>query len=123
MFLAKLMGPVILLLGVSYFLKPKVYGELMSKLQKSTDFLFVWSIVEMTTGLAIILNHNYWNNLPEILISLMGWALVVEGALIMLSDKVAIKRMGKMANETWLRMGGILGIAFGGYLSYVGYFL
>ena len=116
------MGPVLLLLGVSFFLKQKAYIHMFKKFYKDGAFLFITAIVELTAGLAIVLHHNLWTTLPEVLITLVGWGAILEGGLVLLNDKVYIKKMMKMMNPGLFMFGGLLMLVLGGYLAWFGYF-
>ncbi len=119
--LAQLIGPVLLLLGLSFVLKREAYHKLFKKMYKDTAFLFITAIVELTAGVAIVLSHNLWNTLPEVLISLLGWGAILEGGLVLLNDKVSIKKMYKIMTPGLLLITALITLVAGGYLCWLGY--
>ncbi|MDF2379624.1 MAG: hypothetical protein P1V18_05425 [Candidatus Gracilibacteria bacterium] len=122
LFLAQLMGPLMVLLSLSFLIKEKWYIDLFKKLHNDGLFLFLDSILETIAGLAIVLSHNLWNTPTEIIISLMGWALILEGVSIMLLSKTVLRDLMKnFNNPSWIKISGIIALVAGGYLSWSGY--
>jgi hypothetical protein len=125
LFLSRLMGPMILLIGISFTIHHKFYLSWFKNLKKNGAFLFLAAIVETVTGLAIVLNHNLWTSAPEIIISLLGCGMILEGASILLGGKNWIKfivRLMSHANSLFM-LSAVFVIALGGYLTWIGYFV
>lgn len=103
-------------------IKNKAYHKLFKKMYKDGAFLFITAIVEFTAGLAIILHHNLWTNLPEIIISLLGWMMMLEAVLVAVNKKVYIKKMYSIMKETSVIITGLVSLLLGAYLGWVGFF-
>jgi len=123
-YLAQLIGPITLLLSLSFLFKAKVYMEWFKHVEKTQPYLFLQGIVESTVGLALVLNHNLWGSAPEIIISFLGWAMIMEGSMALLtSDKSIKKSLRKTMSVKSLQ--GVSGamIILGAYLTWAGYFM
>jgi hypothetical protein len=121
--LSQLMGPVLLLLGISFHLKRKDYFEMFKQLEQKASILFLAGIVEFTAGLSIVLHHNLWNSPAEIVITILGWGMIAEGSMALLNDKISIKKMMRSMIPSLMSVSSILLLLLGGYLCYVGYFV
>ncbi len=122
LFLTQLLGPVLILLGISFFTKQHEYNKLFKKLHKENAFLFLEGIVETTAGLAIVLSHNMWGTLPEIVISAFGWAMVAEGSLVLLTKNRSIKKSLRAISDPALMMTfSVSFLILGAYLTWVGF--
>ena len=124
LFLSRLIGPIVLLLGVSFAIQHKFYIDLLNKLKENGAFLFLIAIVELTAGLAIVLNHNLWTSAPEIIISIMGYGMILEGTLVILGGKTWIKLAIRLFSRTTplFVFSALVALALGGYLTWMGYF-
>jgi uncharacterized protein YjeT (DUF2065 family) len=121
-FLASLWGPIILAVGVGVFTSPSYYKKIYRDLENDTLAMLVFGMVAMAVGIMQVQAHNLWDTLPQILISLLGWAVLVKGAAFILAPKFVDK-----AGDTWVNLklipfAGAAMLLLGGYLTYLAYF-
>jgi hypothetical protein len=126
LYLSQLMGPAFLLLGLSLGMNQGFYKSLLVKMEKDEAFLFLASIIELVTGMAVVLSHSLWTTPAEVIVTLIGWAMIVEGAAVLLLTKKYPH--GIMAHfsrniPALFNLGTVLLIVLGGYLSYLGYMM
>lgn len=123
MYLAQLMGPVLFIVGLSFALNGQDLLAWFKKLDKAGHSLFLQGIVETTVGLAIITAHNYWVTPAEIIISFMGWAMLFEGTLALITSKTTVKKMVRnWAKPDFMVIWAFISLVLGAYLTWVGYF-
>lgn len=126
LFLSQIMGPVLLLMGVSFGLNKSYYVSWFKKMEKDDSFLFLAGIVELSAGLAVVLSHNLWNSAAEIIVSLMGWGMILEGAIVLLLNRKyprgIVGHMSKSLPE-FMSIVAIASLILGAYLSYLGYMM
>jgi len=124
LFLSQLIGPIVLLMGLSFWVNRSFYMDLFKKLENNSAFIFFDGLVEPTVGLAIVLNHNYWGNLNEVIITLFGWLMLFEGALILLGTKASVKAAMKSMSKSMDSLLSGMSVAcvlIGAYLAWMGY--
>ena len=59
-FLARLIGPVLLVIGLAVFANQRAFRELAEEFLASKALLFLSGLLIMPVGLAIVLTHNIW---------------------------------------------------------------
>ena len=59
-YLARLMGPVMLAMGIGVLLNAPVFLILVGQFLHSYALIFVAGLLSLTAGLAIVLSHNVW---------------------------------------------------------------
>jgi len=125
LFLSRLIGPIALLIGISFAIHHRFYMDWFKKLKDNGAFLFLAAIVESTAGLAIVLSHNLWTSAPEIIISIMGYGMILEGALVLLGGKTWIKLAIRLLSKTTplFILSALVPLVLGGYMTWIGYFL
>ncbi len=88
-FIAALIGPIMIAVGLALLLNPGLIAALATDLSESPALLITSGVLSLLGGLAIVKSHNVWKGWP-IAVTLFGWLAVIGGAMrIMLPDVVA----------------------------------
>ena len=80
-FLARLIGPVMLVIGLAVFANQRAFRDLAEEFLASRALIFLSGLLIMPVGLAIVLTHNIWAADGRVMITLFGWASAVGGAV------------------------------------------
>src|SRR5437763_703360 len=89
LFLAKLIGPILMISAVGLLINRKSFDALAAEMLRSEVFLFLFGVIDFALGLAIVLNHNLWVADWRVIITLLGWVMIVRGmARILIPDQV-----------------------------------
>jgi Co/Zn/Cd efflux system component len=122
-FLAKLIGPVMFVAALGLFINTAGYRAMAQEFLRSPALLYLAGVLTMTTGLAIVLNHNVWVANWPVLITILGWLGVIGGAVRMALPDITRKVGDSMLrNDMALRIGGAGWLALGALLCFFGYF-
>ncbi len=123
MFMVQLLAPILLVMGVSLLINKKFYMEAYREVMKDSAFLMMTMVVNLLVGVAILLKHNLWSSLPEVIVSLFGVGALLKGLHVALSPKGFLRMVKFFMRESYLLFGGVLLILLGGYFTYLGYFV
>lgn len=119
MMLASVMGPAFLVFGLSVLLYTKVWVKVVKAFAKNHLNYLPIAFFEIILGLVVISMHNYWVASWEVLVTVFGWWMFIEGSLFMLVPGDSIKKMMKTsADKNVLMLAGVVVAAVGGFLSY-----
>jgi hypothetical protein len=80
-FIARLIGPVMLVIGLAVFANQRAFRELAEEFLASRALTFLSGMIIMPAGLAIVLTHNIWAADGRVMITLFGWANLIGGAI------------------------------------------
>ena len=80
-FLARLIGPVMLVIGLVVFANQRGFRDMAGEFMASRALMFLSGLMIMPAGLAIVLTHNVWTADWRVLITIFGWLNVVGGAI------------------------------------------
>jgi hypothetical protein len=87
-YIARLMGPVMLVMGIGMALGLMMEGEAYSSLLKefigSRALIFITGILALTAGLAIVNAHNLWVRDWRVIVTILGWLFVLRGIMLLL---------------------------------------
>ena len=115
-FIARLIGPVMLVVGLAVLVNQRAFRELAEEFLASRALLFLSGLLIMPVGLAIVLTHNIWAVDGRVMITLFGWLNVIGGAVrlfapayVMQTGRAMLKRpyFIPMAAAIWIVAGSL----------------
>ncbi len=121
-FLSMLWGPVLLAMGIGFFVSRSYYVRVYRDLEKETLAALLFGMVMMTAGIAQVLFHNAWNTLPAILVSIIGWGMIAKGAVFIIAPKVVDDAGNRWAKLKLIPVAGTAVLLIGAYLTWFAYF-
>jgi uncharacterized protein YjeT (DUF2065 family) len=122
LFLAKLIGPVLIVIGIGLLVKQTEFREMATDFLSSRAMIFLAGLLTLVTGLAIVLTHNVWDFSWPVIITILGWLSVFGGVFRMLFPD-SVQSMGTTMLDKPIAMtaGGAIQIVLGLWLCYAGY--
>lgn len=122
MFLASLWGPAILAVGIGFFVSRDYYLKIYKDLQREPFALLVFGMVGIAAAITQIQVHNVWNTGLEMIISVLGWALLLKSLTFMIMPSITGRISNKVAtNSTLIMIAGVTMLIVGGYLTWLSY--
>ena len=121
-FLAKLMGPVLALMGLIVLVHPTRVRTMARELMQGEAPIFISGIITLPVALAIVNTHNVWVADWPVIITVFGWLAIVAGVMrTALPGPTKSIGAAMIENTAVLAIPGVLMGALGLYLSYQGY--
>lgn len=122
LFLAQLLGPVLLVLGIALIANRQAFRSLAEEFLQSGALIFLSGLLALVPGLAIVLLHNVWVFDWRVLITVFGWLSTIGGALRILAPRL-VRGVGmRMLSRSYgLQAGGVVMAILGIALSFFGY--
>jgi hypothetical protein len=121
-FLAKLLGPILVLAAVAVYVNRKSLDAVAQEFLRSNALLLLLGFLDFAAGLAIVLTHNVWVADWRVIITLLGWFLLIRGVVrSLIADQVKPYALKLLKNPD--AVNGVLAVIFvlGLVLSYFGY--
>jgi hypothetical protein len=108
--------------GIAMLVNRKQLDAIVQEVLRSPLLLLLLGIIDLAVGLAIVLTHNLWVADWRVIITLLGWALMVRGAVRMLIPEQAKALGARFLKNSTVICAGLGGtIALGVVLSWSGY--
>ena len=121
-FLARLLGPVFLIVGASILFNPKVFRDIAAEVVRSVTLVYLFGFIDFAAGLAIVLSHNVWLMGWPVLITLIGWLLLIRGTVRVLIPETVMGYAAKvLGNKQLIPVAGVVTGIIGLVLCYFGY--
>ena len=121
-FLARLMGPVILAVAIGLLVNAQIYRTLADEVLRSRALIYLTGLLTMTAGMALVLTHNRWALDWPVLITIIGWLLAIGGAFRIIVPQ-GTEKFGRamLRHKNGLTIAAVIWGAIGLILCFFGY--
>ena len=121
-FLARLIGPLMLAVGIGIFVNGAVYRTLADEFLRSRALIYLSGLLTMTAGLAIVLTHNVWRADWPVLITLLGWLALISGVVRIICPHATARGKRAIDHPMTLYIAAAIYIGIGALLCFYGYY-
>lgn len=119
LYLAQLMSVSLVVIGLALLLRNSYYTKVYKAWVKHEGLLLLAAMMVLVAGVAVVLVHNVWIASWEVIITIVGWALVLKGVLLLLLPGEMAKLTESVMKTKWLLpLGGVIWVVGGLYLGY-----
>jgi hypothetical protein len=125
-YIARLMGPVLAVIGIGMAMGLMMEGDTFSSLLKefigSRPAIFITGILALTAGIAIVNAHNLWVPDWRVIVTILGWLLVLRGVMLLVFP-AAVQTIGDRlaAHPSGVIAGAAISFVLGAILCIQGY--
>ena len=120
--IAKLLGPIVLLLAISMVWRPTALLSLSRQFLSDIPLILISGVLAVLAGLVIVNVHNVWYWGWPVIITLFGWALLIGGSVRVLAPDLVNEIGSRMLEMDGLvRWIGLFWGLLGAYLTFRGY--
>jgi hypothetical protein len=123
-FLSKLIGVYCIVVGIVMGLHKQATLDTVVALVHDSAALFVFGLVLVAAGLALVLSHNVWSGgAVPVLVTLVGWLSLLKGLLFLLLPPPAAVGIGVWGTPyaQYFYLDVALSLIIGAYLTYAGF--
>ncbi len=119
---SRVLGPFLVIVDVTAVARASDIQTLLSQFEANSLWTWVTGAFVLLFGLIVVAGHQYWRGAAAIIVSVLGWLVILRGLLLLAFPKAFISVANNMigAQASWVT----LCIAFalvGLYLTYVGW--
>lgn len=119
---ARALGPFFAIVSAVIAVRASAMPTLLSQFTANQVWSWVVGALTLMAGIAIVAFHQYWRSAAAVIVSVLGWVLVVRG-LFLLAFPDVFASLGQRvigAVGIWQAVYGVLAVV-GLYLTYVGW--
>jgi len=121
-FLARLLGPLLLAVGAGILINPKPFHTMAGEVVRSITLVYLFGLFDFAAGLAIVLTHNVWAASWRVLITILGWLMLIRGAVRILAPEAIMGFAAKVIrNKRLVPVSGVVTGVLGLVFCYFGY--
>jgi len=122
LFLARLIGPVMLVVGLAVFANLRRFRDIAEEFLASRALMFLSGLAIMPVGVAIVLKHNIWIADWRVLITIVGWLNVVSGVLRLFGPLFVVRAGHAILKQPYFTsVAAAIWVVFGLLFCFFGY--
>lgn len=120
---ARVLGPFLVIVDVTAVARTSDMRGLLSEFEASSVWSWVAGAFILLGGLIVVALHQYWRGAAAIIISLVGWLVVLRGLFLLAFPDTFVSIANSMIDvQAWWQAVCIAFAVVGLYLTYVGWF-
>ena len=120
--IAGLIGPVMVAIGIAMLLNRQAFPEMVTQVAQNYAIIFLSGALSLLAGVAIVRVHNVWTGGWPVIVTILGWLLIVGGVARMWCPQKASEIATTFGNDpTLLLVAGAVLLALGAFLSFKAY--
>lgn len=120
-FLARVWGVTLIVLASAFIINQKTYLKKLPELASSPLFLFT-GILAILLGIVHVVVHNIWSSDWRLLVTILGWSMLLKGIVRLFFPDRVIKFIKKGSYRPWYIPVVVFVLMMGVYLVFVGFF-
>lgn len=121
-YLGRLIGPVMIAVGLGMLFNTAAFRGIAEEFLRSHALIYVSGLLTMLAGLALVNAHNLWSGGWRLIITILGWLMVIGGALrIVLPRQVELIGGVAFAEPSTMTVGGVIALVLGLILTFYGH--
>ena len=121
-FMARLIGPLFVVLGIGVLLNQKLYTDMIGQAVLVPVLIYLFGMLALAAGVAMLNGYRRWTFDWRIIITILGWLLVIAGVVrIVLPGVAAAAAISIYSGSAAMGIAGAVVLVLGGFLSFEGY--
>jgi hypothetical protein len=121
--LAKIIGPILLVVGVGILINLEHYRALVAEFAASPFQLYVSGLMALLLGVLVVAFHNVWEWRWPLIVTLIGWASIIKGTVRIAAPgfvRGMAERYGR--GTAAIAASAVAALALGAVLTYFAFF-
>lgn len=123
LFLAQIVGPTFFVVGLGCLVNMQRMQQLAREMSTMVWMPYVGGFINFVLGLLLVLYHNVWVSSWVVIITVVGWIMLVKGVTLLLIPKQMLALTKPIMSKNAIGVWSVIALVVGVYLSYVAYFM
>lgn len=122
LYIARLIGPVLVAVAASLMLNRQFFASLAGDLSANRALILIAGLLALIAGLAIVDAHNIWTSDWRVIVTLFGWLAIAGGLFRIVLPDLVVRMAASFASRTsWALPAGAIAMLLGLFLSAKGH--
>jgi len=122
-FIARLIGPLFIVLGVGILINQSVYTDMIGQAVLIPVVIYLSGLLAFTGGVAMLNGYHAWTADWRVIVTILGWIMVIAGIVrIVLPAVSAVLAISLYSGSSAMPIVAVIVLLVGAFLCYHGYF-
>lgn len=117
-FLAWLLGPLFVVVGLSMLINRAYYRDMVERFFADPQDYYFSGVAAFLAGVAIVVSHNLWVADWRVVITLLGWIALAKGTARILAPQAGRGLFQAMKPHSYLVLGAVAVVPIGLFLTW-----
>ncbi|KMO82904.1 hypothetical protein [Mycolicibacterium chlorophenolicum] len=119
---ARVLGPFMVIVDLAAVLRASDVGTMLSDFSADSAWPWMAGAFILIAGLVVVALHQYWHGAAAIVVSVLGWLIILRAVLLLFFPETLMSLADGMIGATgwWMSACGVAAL-IGVYLTYVGW--
>ena len=119
-YLAEIWGISIVIVSLALLLKERLIKVLLGYIGTELGMMLC-GVFSVVLGVVQVLSHNIWVKNWQVLVTILGWVLLVKGLFQLFMPEQCMAWLKKMENSQFLPYGLVVALVLGLVITYFGF--
>jgi hypothetical protein len=120
MWLASIFGPLLMIIGVWMLFYHDNMVKVHASFKHTPGLCYLSGVIGMFLGLVIITQYNSWMASLSILVTLLGWFLLIRGIVALFVPHLFMKWA---TDQNWIKVKGVIPLVWGFGLCWLAFWM
>jgi uncharacterized membrane protein HdeD (DUF308 family) len=111
--ITNILGILFVVLGMSLFANKKAVNSLLEEATKNGAVMWLFGFLSLLMGAIVITFVNSWNSNLEILITILGWLMLLKGIILLIIPSAITSVYRKIKGDSLFSLGGVIVLIIG----------
>jgi len=122
-FLARIFAVFYLIVGIGVLLNAEYYRKTFSDMVRDAGIMYLGGAIALVIGYLIVTYHNFWVKDWSVIITVIGWLVLIKGLLMFLLPTTMINLTTYIFKEKCVPFVSAVILILGVILGYYGFFI
>jgi hypothetical protein len=121
MWLASIFGPLLVIIGLWKLLYTDAFTKVLNSVKSSHGLMYYTSVIYLWVGFTVLSQYDMWEMDVLVLVTLLGWAMIVRGILGLFAPKMLLDMY--LGHHGFAKVCGLIPLVWGVLLCWIGFFM
>lgn len=119
LWIATVFGPFLVIVGIWMLSRRDIVIKAYTSVKSTPAVMYLRSVLNILLGLFVINQYNMWMSNAYLIVTLLGWGLLVRGLVTLFAPQFAIK--AGMSDEKVVQARGVIPLVWGLLLMWLAF--
>jgi len=121
-FIARLIGPVFVVVGVGVLFNLGHYAAMVHEAVRSPTMIYFAGVIALFAGLATLNCYRAWTADWRVIVTVLGWLMIIGGVMRIVLPRLTVGLATTIyTGPIAMAIVGVIALLVGAYLSFEGY--
>jgi hypothetical protein len=119
--LASIFGPLLMIVGIWMLFYHENMVKVCASCKNTPSVQYLMGVIKLLVGLTILSQYNIWDWSLPLLVTLLGWVILIRGLMALFVPQLSMKM--SVGDPGWLKIKGVVPLIWGFGLCWLAFWM